>query len=575
MKTNNPQTRSLFRKMMVYAIVLLCGFTLSSYKSLACTASFNYTIGPNGYVTFTSTSTGFGPGVFYSWNPGDGSGWQAFNNTTFAHWYLTNNTFTAKLAVNDSFCYDTATMNITISNVVTPCTLSANFTYTVAALGSVSFTSTSTGTNANTLYYWRPGDSNQRVQATANYSHTYEYGGNYPVWIIIEDTGSAYCMDSIIEYVYVAHGLNSNCGINANFTYTLDTNGQVSFMSNSTGVAVGDTYKWLFGDGSSYTAGWYDSLASHTYANDGTYQDTLIVSSDSNFCADTIIIPVTITNACNLNVSFTMQYDSNGQVMFTSTSTGVQSGAQYGWFFGDNTSLNGKDTATHQYPFIGYYTVTLNIVNPGGCTATSTQTIYIQNRDSLQASFTYVNADTNNPGGTYNFTSTSLGYNSNTYYKWTPGDGDPSDSGIGMTTYTHTYSINGPYSATLTIWYTVLPVIRRHTANGRFDESSYTLVISVTGATGIQAINDNSEYTIYPNPNNGLFHIAVNGLTQDKNAEIRISNMMGQVVYQSNATVKGGSTLSDVSLSNVASGVYMLQIISNGTTYTSRIAIQK
>jgi hypothetical protein len=88
-------------------------------------------------------------------------------------------------------------------------------------------------------------------------------------------------------------------------------------------------------------------------------------------------------------------------------------------------------------------------------------------------------------------------------------------------------------------------------------------------------VDDTKIYNVYPNPNDGSFHIAVNGLANDKNAEIRISNMMGQMIYQSNANISNGNTLSDVNLPNAANGIYLLQIISSNNTYTSRIAIQK
>jgi hypothetical protein len=47
------------------------------------------------------------------------------------------------------------------------------------------------------------------------------------------------------------------------------------------------------------------------------------------------------------------------------------------------------------------------------------------------------------------------------------------------------------------------------------------------------------------------------------------------LIYKTNSVVTGGNTLSDISLPNAANGIYLLQIITNGNTYTSRIAIQK
>jgi hypothetical protein len=111
-------------------------------------------------------------------------------------------------------------------------------------------------------------------------------------------------------------------------------------------------------------------------------------------------------------------------------------------------------------------------------------------------------------------------------------------------------------------------------SNPVYDLSSYTQVVQVSTATGIASIIDSKTYTIYPNPNNGSFTIAVNGMAGEKNAEIRISNMMGQVVYKANTNISG-NTLTGINMPTAANGVYLLQIITDGNTYTSRIAIQR
>lgn len=435
----------------------------------------------------------------------------------------------------------------------------------------VSFTSTSGGVNGGTQYFWSPGDSNQRIQGSSTFTHTYLYQGNYTVWLTIEDTGFSYCIDSVPVNVTVLTADSSHCHLHANFSYVIGANGEVTFTNTSTGTNPGDQYLWTFGD----TGSWYNGIGPvmHTYSFNNTYYASLYVYGDSNNCSDSVVIPITITNACNLHASFTYVYDTNvgGGVTFTSTSSGANDSTKYTWIFGDNTNASGYDTATHDYPFIGYYTVTLIDSNANGCVSESTQTIYIYNKDSLQACFTYA-PDSLTPGK-YNFNAAcSKGTNLNTYYLWNPGDGSPSDSGLGMSTYSHTYMHNGPYSATLTIWYTILP---HHVGSApRYDESSYTATVNVSTALGIASITDTKTYTIYPNPNNGTFNIAVNGIGNASNATIRISNMMGQVVYQANTNLNNGN-LNNISLPNVATGVYLLQIITAGNTYTSRIDIQK
>lgn len=571
MKNKTIQTVSPYRKSLLWGIFLACGLIFSSYKVSACTASFTYSAGLNGHYTFTST----GAGPNYTWNAGDGSGW-SWGGITFNHTYLANGTYTVELAISDSSlgCYDTARTIITVSNVTSPCILSAGYNYAVGNYGVVNFTSTSTGTVSYTQYYWKPGDSNQVICGGPTFSHQYAHPGNYFPWLVLIDTGSAYCIDSIQEYVNVTSIDTNYCHIHAHFTYTTGSYGEVTFTNTSTGTSPGDLYTWIMGD----TTNNYNGMGpfNHTYAFDGTYSVTLFVRSDtfSSGCYDSITIPVTITNACNMQASFTYAYDSNGGIKFTSTSSGVNAGTIYKWTFGDSTpTVTGGDTITHGYPFLGYYTVTLFDSNASGCNSSYTKTIYIYNKDSLQACFTYT-ADSLN-AGQYDFTSScSRGTYAYTYYKWTPGDGNLPDSGLGMTTYQHTYFSNGPYSATLTIWYTILP--HRAGSSPRYDLSSYTLTVNVTtNPTGIQSMTDTKIYNVYPNPNNGSFKIDVTGLANEKNAEIRISNMMGQVIYQSNATLNGGNTLSNISLPDAANGVYLLQIITNDNTYTSRIAIQK
>ena len=186
------------------------------------------------------------------------------------------------------------TIPVTITNVVTPCTLAANFTVSYGLGGQVTFTSTSGGTNANTLYYWSPGDSNQRYQEPSVYTHTYLWSGPYTVWLTVEDTGLSYCIDSI-EYLINVNNADSGCHFHPSFTYTLDTNGQVTFNGHSNGGGPWAFYSWNMGDTTGSISGAGDSSFVYTYAFSGTHYVTLAITADS-LCTDSITIPVTVTN---------------------------------------------------------------------------------------------------------------------------------------------------------------------------------------------------------------------------------------------------------------------------------------
>ncbi len=78
------------------------------------------------------------------------------------------------------------------------------------------------------------------------------------------------------------------------------------------------------------------------------------------------------------------------------------------------------------------------------------------------------------------------------------------------------------------------------------------------------AENVSSNISMYPNPSNGIVNFA-----NVENATIEVYNMMGQVV----ATVNNASENASIDLSNVANGNYVVRIVKDGTTTTSKLNI--
>jgi PKD repeat protein len=581
MKTTTQRLKTAGRKLL-QAFVLISCIGLFSNMASACSATFTYTTGANGLVNFTSSVTGFTSPIYW-WNPGDGKGNMYTANPS--HTYITNGTFNVTLYVTDSTCMDTITLPVTVTNVTNPCLISPSFTTSFGSHGAVTFTSTSTGTNINTVYFWDPGDGSGRVSGGTVFNHTYTYKGSYTVWLTLQDTTNLICIDSVPAYITVTNADSNSygCTLSTNFTYTIGANGNVSFTSTSTGVTSANTTMWNPGDGSGASSyGYYNASYNHTYIKNGTFNVELYITTDSTWCSDSITIPVTITNVdtlepCTLSPSFNITYDSSGQVTFTSTSTGTYANTLYYWNPGDGSPTQlGSSVFTYTYPFIGNYTCTLILKDTGAgyCLDSVSNPLYVYNKDSLQASFIYT-ADSI-ASGTYYFTSTSLGTNANTYYKWNAGDGSPADSGLGMTTYTHTYYVNGPYSATLTIWYTILPKALTHKviSFNHFDESSYTLVINVNNVTGIANLQDESgNYTLYPNPSNGQFRVSITGLSQSQNAKIDVLNILGENVYSTTAEASGSSFNKDINMQNAPAGLYFVRITTQNGVYTTKLII--
>jgi PKD repeat protein len=408
------------KKISFNAYLLLASlFILYGKAKAVCNlnASFNYTVGANGVVNFASTSTGTTANTSYQWYfyPGSATG------SAVTHTYGSNGSYYAVLYLNDSLCFDSTTVLITVNT--STCNLNGNFNYTVNPNGVVNFASASTGTTASTSYQWYfyPGSATG-ITAT----HIYPNAGTYPVTLI---TANGNCYDSTLIYITVN---TSSCNLNANFSYTVGANGVVNFASTSTGTTVAANYQWFFSPGSAT-----GQSATHTYNNNGVYGVSLFVSDSS--CYDSLTVYITVNTAtCNLSAGFTYTLGANGIVNFASTSTGTNSGTTYQWYF--NPGFATGATAIHAFPNNGTYPVTL-YVNNSNCSDSVVGYISINTTTcNLTANFNY----TVGANGVVNFASTSTGTNVYTSHSWyfNPGNG------FGQST-THTFANNGTYPVTL------------------------------------------------------------------------------------------------------------------------------
>jgi len=585
--TIKNKTKNLMR-----ALLLSLGvFCINAVN--ACTVNINAGYGLNGHVSFKASSTGVIYVPQFTWNPGDGSGnTYKVNDSTYSHTYTANGTYrvAVELQVDSTTCISYDTISINVTNVTVPCALSASFSYTVNAGGAVTFTSTSTGTYAGTQYYWNAGDGSPTTKATSTYNHTYVYQGNYLVFLYIRDTGSAYCNDSIAEYINVPTADSNECHLRANFSYTIGVNGHVTFNNTSTGFITYMTSDWNFGDGNSASVS--NNTYNYTYTANGTYTVTLTaVISDSGSCRDSLSKVITITNVttpCSLNASFAITNDTTlGLVHLASTSTGTNGGTQYYWNQ-NGTDVLGGSSINLNYPSNGTYNVWLIIKDTGSayCVDSIQESLNISNRDSLHSSFVITSSSDTAGHYDYYYTSTSTGVNGNTVYAWEPGDTTAGDTGIGMTTYQHFYKYPGTHTVTLSIWFQNYPIIG-HTSGGSnstgrdagiifYQLSTYKMIVDIGKPAGIANItNTNTEFRLFPNPNNGTFKVVINGIEGSQDARLEITNLLGEVVYQTATHSVNGRIQQDVNLQNISAGTYFVRIITANKVYNTKTMINR
>ncbi|MGC6490897.1 MAG: T9SS type A sorting domain-containing protein [Flavobacteriales bacterium] len=80
---------------------------------------------------------------------------------------------------------------------------------------------------------------------------------------------------------------------------------------------------------------------------------------------------------------------------------------------------------------------------------------------------------------------------------------------------------------------------------------------------------------IYPNPNDGLFSIKLNPSRELEKVTIFITNTVGEVVYQTYFNKLYSSIKKDIDLTEMARGVYTINIISNSVSETHKLVIYR
>ena len=334
-------------------------------------------------------------------------------------------------------------------------------------------------------------------------------------------------------------------GCLANTTTTITNQGgfnisitpdQTICFGNSATISTG-------GAGSGSTYSWDNSLGNgtmHIVSPTSTTTYT-VTANDTQGCSRTMSTVVTVNSQPAVTVT-----PSNPTICNGDSVTLVASGAQsYVW--NNGTSLNSITVAPSsqsQYVVIG---------QNGNCNGTPINIIInvnpsptiVANGSPLTVPF----------GGTVNFNNNG---SVATNYNWIFGDGTNSTQG----STSHTYNSDGTYNVVLT-------------GDLGNCSASDTIVIIVGngGPTSIENFNLNEAITIFPNPSNGIFNLAME-LPYYQNIEYTIFDLIGKQI--SNNKIR--NVLKEdfsINLSNQAKGIYYLRINTDLGQVIKQISIIK
>ena len=396
----------------------------------------------------TGSSDPDGDALTYAWTFGDGS---SGSGPTPSHVYADNGTYTVTLLVSDGSLIASAATTATIANVapavsaIAGADLSDGDTYTASG----SFTDAGADTWTATVDYG-DGSGVQPLTLTAkdfSLSHVYPHAAPGPFTVTVtvqDDDGGSGSASAVVK---VNHAPVANAGANVAGVEGTAVHFDGSASSDLDGDAL--TYTWTFGDGSAPETG---AQASHTYADNGSYTVTLMVSDGA--LTGSAVTTATIANVAPLvsaipDATLTGEnYVANGS--FTDPGADSWTGmVDYGDGSGAQAlPLNGKTfTLDHAYRASGTFTVTVSVADDDGGVGSA------QARVSVQLNRAPV-ANAGSPGAGSEGTAVQFDGRGSAdpdgdalTYAWTFGDGS---SGSGPTP-SHVYADNGAYAVTLTV----------------------------------------------------------------------------------------------------------------------------
>ncbi|MCB0802287.1 MAG: PKD domain-containing protein [Flavobacteriales bacterium] len=245
--------------------------------------------------------------------------------------------------------------------------------------------------------------------------------------------GCPYTLHDTIRTYDPKADFTSNSGINC-----------VPFNVNFRDASLVDTnivsYQWDFGNGST------SNLKNPTtsYLNFGAYDVSLKIGNAFG-CYDSILKPDYILSA-RLDAKF-REFKTKicqGESIFFRNES-IAEDPVYAWNFGDNSPINNQTNPTHTFNKAGVFTVTLNVTDSNGCTASYSKPNLIVVEAKPIADFSSDTSKAKCYPLAVNFTDQSIG-NINTW-NWKFGD---QSSSIFQNPF-HNYTLPGNYDVELMV----------------------------------------------------------------------------------------------------------------------------
>lgn len=97
----------------------------------------------------------------------------------------------------------------------------------------------------------------------------------------------------------------------------------------------------------------------------------------------------------------------------------------------------------------------------------------------------------------------------------------------------------------------------------------------LAGKTGTESVSGDVVLNFYPNPVSQVYKITLNGLAQDEMFTVSWFDLTGKEVSRATQISTGTGTQAELSVNNLASGMYMVQVNNANHNFTFKVMVQK
>ena len=485
------------------------------------TASFDieYTIGET-ESTFVNTSTAADS---YFWDFGDGN---TSTEESPVHDYGTDGTYTISLIATNACGTDT-TMQV-LDVVTSPDGSISADTSDGCAPMTVNFSSNSSNGSS---YAWTFEGGMPFSSTESNPSVVYATAGTFSVSLVITNAAGDL---SLMETEYITVGSLPTASFD--IEYTIGET-ESTFVNTSTAA---DSYFWDFGDGNTST----EESPVHDYGTDGTYTISLIAT---NACGtDTTMQVLDVVTPPQGAIS-SDQEEGCAPLTIQFFANSANAGS-YNWVFEGGTPASSVDeNPIVLYENAGLYDVSLMLTNQAGETSIDLTDAIVVEELPLADFEVEVNG--------LDIITINNSINADIYF-WDFGDGMTSQEEIPI----HTYEEPGNYIISLLV----------ENACG-VDTLSQSIVVM---PNSLGALYNEIVLDVFPNPNDGIFWLRVNGLEGIYPVRIKVYNVAGQLIQSTQQTSQLFPLQEDYNWSSLSAGLYILQVEIGGRIWHKRLIIQ-